>query len=106
MDFRSTKELDYEMARKRVEELKGYYTHLLVYIVVNAFVSVRFVYNDVQDGFTLLESVTDINTYLVWIFWGIGIALQTLKVFGSRIFLGRQWEATKIKEYMDFDKKR
>lgn len=53
-----------------------------------------------------MESVTDINTYLVWIFWGIGIALQTLKVFGSRIVHSRQWETAKIKEYMELDKKR
>ena len=53
-----------------------------------------------------MESVTEINTYLVCMFWGVGIALQTLKVFGSRMLPVRQWEADKIKEYMEFDKKR
>jgi hypothetical protein len=66
-----TEEQIYEQARKRVEEKRGFYTHLIVYVVVN------------------------VVLFLIWFFtsrgfpwfvfplggWGIGIIFHFLGVF-------------------------
>jgi 2TM domain len=38
-------------------------------------------------------------------FWGIGLVVHGLSVFGSNLFFGRGWEEKKIQELMDKDKK-
>ena len=94
-------EQKYIRAKKKVEELKGFYTHLVVYIAVNLFISITRIVQEMQDGFTFGESFFEFSTFAIWIFWGIGILFHGLKVFGSNIFLGKDWEERKIKEYMD-----
>jgi hypothetical protein len=78
----------YERARKRVEEIKGFYTHLLIYVLVNA-------------GLLLINLVTDRGDW--WFFyplfgWGIGIVAHAVSVFG---IWGFAWEERKIKAIMD-----
>lgn len=94
-------EQKYIRAKKKVEELKGFYTHLVVYIAVNLFISITRIVQEMQDGFTFEESFFDFSTYAVWIFWGIGLVFHGMKVFGFNFILGKDWEDKKIKEYMD-----
>jgi len=37
--------------------------------------------------------------------WGIGLAFHASKVFGFNPFLGKDWEESQIKKFMDEDKK-
>ncbi len=63
-------------AQKRVEALKGFYKHLLVYCIVNValFISrgnvLQFVQNESPDK-NFMEWI-DWNILIVPIFWGIG----------------------------------
>jgi len=85
---------NYERARKRVEEIKGFYTHLAIYVLVNA-------------GLFVINLVTDGGQYWFYfplIGWGIGIVAHALSVFGSGWFWGPDWEERKIKEIMDKDR--
>jgi len=91
----------YLRAKKRVEDIKGYYIHLAVYIVVNSFISVNKVLNDLEDGDSLEIALTDFGTYAVWLFWGIGLAMHTFRIFGTNLFMGKEWEKRKVKELMD-----
>ena len=104
MNSKISKEEQYLRAKKRVDELKGFYIHLGVYIAVNIFLSARQVYGDMQDGFTFTEAIFDLSTYWVWIFWGIGMFLHAFRVFGSHLILGKDWEEKKINEFMNEDK--
>jgi len=84
----------YEKAKKRVEEIKSFYTHLFVYIVVNL-------------GLFLLDVLTSPGKlwfYWVLIGWGIGLAIHGLNVFGTQKILGEDWEERKIKEIMGKEK--
>jgi hypothetical protein len=84
----------YERAKRRVEELKSFYTHLFVYLAVNA-------------GLFLLNILTSPrNLWFYWplIGWGIGLAIHGLSVFGTQKMLGKDWEERKIKELMEKDK--
>jgi len=81
----------YFKARKRVEEIKGFYGNLIAYVVVNI-------------GLMVLNLLTS-PAYL-WFFWpmlgwGIGVLFHGMKVFNYMPFFGKDWEEKKIKEYMD-----
>ena len=44
----------------------------------------------------------DGDNYSLWLWWGIGIVVHTYQMFGSRLlFLNKDWEDRKIKEYMN-----
>ena len=36
----------YEQAKKRVEKIKGFYTHLVVYIIINIFIIFKLSYSE------------------------------------------------------------
>lgn len=85
----------FEKARKRVEDIKGFYTHLVVYILVNAFL-------------LILNLITSTDTmWFIWplLGWGIGLFVHFLSVFVLEGFFGSDWEDRKIKDLMDKYKK-
>ena len=94
-------EIKYLRVKKRIEDLKGFYIHLAVYIIVNIFISGVQIIEKATNEESISEIFSNFDVYGVWIFWGIGIAFHTLKVFGFDFFLGKDWEERKIKEFMD-----
>jgi hypothetical protein len=83
----------YERAKRRVEEIKGFYSHLAVYVLVNAFL-------------VILNVMTSPGEYwFKWpLFgWGIGLVVHGISVFGFGRFLGPDWEDRKIREIMGRD---
>lgn len=94
--------LAYLRAKKKVETLKGFYSHLVVYILVNTaliLVSAN-VFNDKVIDFSHW------SIYLTAFFWGIGLVSHAIYVFFvmkvNNNFLKR-WEAKKIKEILEED---
>jgi len=81
----------YEKAKKRVEEIKGFYTHLAVYVCVNA----------VLVLINLVANPESLWFYWPLMGWGIGVFFHAMSVFVFSRFPGRQWEDRKIKEIMD-----
>jgi len=80
----------YEKAKKRVEEIKGFYSHLIVYICVNIVL-------------VIINLITSPGA--LWFFWplagwGIGLIFHGLGVFVFSKFPGKKWEERKIKEVM------
>ncbi|UUC45332.1 2TM domain-containing protein [Flavobacterium cerinum] len=90
----------YEAAVRRVKRIKGFYTHLLVYLLVNAFI-VFLNIQDMKEG----ESYFQIKNFFTAICWGIGLLAHGIRVFGYDLFFGQNWENRKIREYMDKEKK-
>ena len=81
----------YQRARARVRELKGFYSHLMSYLLVNG-------------GLLFINAVTSPGHwwfYWVTIFWGIGLIAHAVQVFGAGGFFGRDWEERKIREIID-----
>lgn len=91
----------YEQALKRVKRIKGFYTHLLVYIVINIMIVIVNV-QDLDKG----ESYFQLKNFVTLFFWGIGLLAHGLSVFGPEFFMGKNWEEKKIREIMEKDKKR
>lgn len=92
-------------ARRRVEMLKGFYKHLLVYIVVN--IAIFIVRGEVLEFFqtespdkNFIEWI-DWNILIVPIFWGIGLWFHAAKVFHYKLKFLKNWEERQLKKYMD-----
>lgn len=87
-DFEKDKK--YLRARKRVDDLKKFYRHLLAYCL-----------------FVPFQIFINYKTYweFKWfwfsaIAWGIGLGFHAFHVFVSNGVLGSQWEERKIEELM------
>ncbi len=87
----------YLRARKRLEDIKGFYWHLASYIIVNLFLIVVIGAAKIKEG----ESLWDFGLFATPFFWGIGLAFHALGVFGKNLAFGKQWEERQIKKYMD-----
>ena len=92
-------EIKYQEAAKRVKKIKGFYTHLTVYIVVNIMIIIVNVQN-LDEG----ESFLKFKTFSTALFWGIGLAAHGLSVFLPSLIMGKDWEEKKIKELMEKEK--
>lgn len=102
MEDNFLKEQSYIRAKKRVKAIKGFYTHLIIFIVVNIFLSGIIIYGLLKSGDSFSEAFSNFGVYSTWIFWGIGIFFHWLGVFGfNSIGLGKNWEERKIKEIME-----
>ena len=82
--------LTYEQALKQARELRGFYNHLLVYVVVNTFLF----------AIDYLGGAEDWWFYWPLLGWGIGVAVHGINVYlGTRAF-GADWEERKARELM------
>jgi RsiW-degrading membrane proteinase PrsW (M82 family) len=84
---------NYERAKKRVNQLKGFYTSLIVYIVVIIFLAVV----------NYLTSPGAWWFLIVAFIWGIFIVAQGISIYRKRGLFSKEWEDKKIKEYMEED---
>ena len=76
-------------AKAHVSELKGFYVHLLVYILVNA-------------GLVILNIILHQNWWIWVVFgWGIGLLSHAISLFAHRMLFSRKWEEGQIRKYMD-----
>ena len=89
----------YAAAERKVKRLKGFYTHLIVYLCVNVFI-VFINISHLSPG----ESYFKVENFFTAFFWGIGLLAHGLSVFGPVFFFGNDWEERKIKEFMEKDK--
>ena len=87
----NTEENEYQKAKKRVEEIRGFYAHLVSYVLVN---SLLFLVN-------ITTSPSVLWFYWPFLGWGIGIVVHAVWVFGLGHWLGPDWEEKKSKETMD-----
>ena len=93
MELPGNQDVKYMEAKRKVKEMKGFYIHLFVYVIVNLFLISR----NVQQG----DNLNDIDNYWTAIFWGIGVLVHAIRVFVPNVILGRDWEERKTRELMD-----
>ncbi|ESU22391.1 hypothetical protein FEDK69T_23760 [Flavobacterium enshiense DK69] len=79
-----------EQAKKRVQEIKGFYGHLAAYVGVNIFFL----------AVNLLASPKHLWFFWPMLGWGIGVAMHGLRVFNYMPFFGKDWEEKKIRDFM------
>ncbi|AZB31353.1 2TM domain-containing protein [Chryseobacterium balustinum] len=77
----------YKKAKKRVEEIKGFYSNLVSYCIVIPFL-------------IFINLTTNSRNHWFWfplLGWGIGVATHAFQVFG----VGESWQEKKIREIMN-----
>ena len=90
----------YLRAKKKVETLKGFYSHLAAYIIINTgiiLVSAN-VFGKGETDFSSWE------IYVTAIFWGIGLVSHAIYVFFVLYFKNnflKRWEENKIRQFLD-----
>lgn len=91
----------YARAKKKMEDIKGFYSHLVVYLIVNTtLILVQLgIFSRGLYGFEWPEW----SMFTTPFFWGIGLFFHGLYVFQHRFRFFKDWEERKIKEYMDKD---
>lgn len=92
--------IKYEQAIARVKRIKGFYTHALVYVVINVMLIIVNIQN-LDPG----ESYFQLKNFTTLFFWGIGLVAHGMSVFLPNIIMGKDWEEKKIKQFMDEEKK-
>jgi hypothetical protein len=94
----------YERAKKRVKEIKSFHTHLRAFLIINILVYVaRFLILPKLGVLPEDEGFIDWlnwNTYLMPMFWGIGLAIHALCVFGKKFKPLQKWQERKIDEIL------
>jgi len=91
------KELE-KRAREHVEAQKGFYVHLMTYVIVNL-------------GLFGINWATR-GHYGAWWFywplfgWGIGLATHAFNVFGVLALFTSDWEERQVKKLMDRERRR
>jgi hypothetical protein len=85
---------EYQKARDRVQEVKGFYAHAAMYLVANVALAVL-------NLVTLRKN--DGIIWFIWplIGWGIALAVHAISVYGIGQFLGRDWEQHQIQQELD-----
>ncbi len=81
----------YERARQRVEILRGFYGHAVVFVIVNLGLAAYNLTLD-PDRLWFIYSLAG---------WGIGLVAHGAYALGSGRFLGEAWQERKIREEMD-----
>ena len=89
----------YAAAERRVKKIKGFYTHLAVYVVVNVFLFV----SNVSEA-PAHEDFFQLKYFSTALFWGLGLAAHGISVFGQDFFFGPKWEEKKIRQMMEKEK--
>ena len=87
----NTEDRKYQKALRRVRRMKGFYAHLVSYILVNLLL---FLIN-------IMTSPDVLWFYWPLFGWGIGVVINAVYVFGLGRWFGPDWEEKKIKEFMD-----
>ena len=94
MERNLSEEDKYIEAKKKVENIKGFYGNLVAFILVNA----------VLIFINLYTSPSYLWFFWPLLWWGLGVLIHGLKVFELLPSLGKDWEERKIKEFMEKEK--
>ncbi|CAH0134609.1 2TM domain-containing protein [Chryseobacterium sp. Bi04] len=89
-------DIQYQLAKKQVDRLRGFYGHLFAYIAVNAMIVV-YNYANLKPG----ESYFQFKNFFTAIFWGIGLLAHAVTVFIPKTNFMKKWEDKKIRKLME-----
>lgn len=90
-------------AKKKVEKLKGFYTHLIVYLVINTSLLLIKIIGHYYYGDYFMGSLWHFSTFASWLFWGVGLLFHALKVFQKNSLFSADWEERQIQKYLRED---
>lgn len=78
------------IAFKQAQRLRGYYLHLLMYLVINAG----------YIGINLLTSPDKLWFFGTLLFWGLGLLVHTLTIFVFDKYFTGEWELAQVEKHL------
>jgi hypothetical protein len=99
----------FNLAYKKVKKIKGFYSHLKVYVIVNIIIIVsslntHFMGFNFHNGNNFeIRGFRDWEIYSTAFYWGIALLIHAFTVFGPDVFFSKDWEQKKIQKYIDKD---
>jgi len=98
----------YDRAKKKVDAIKGFHSHLTAFIIINILILLLranlFSFLNSEKFDINFEEWLDWNIYLTPVLWGIGLIIHGLVVYRYNFGFLKSWEERKMKEYMEKDK--
>ena len=101
----------YEEALKHVKRIKGFYKHIITYIIFNIILfiikwrAVDYVLNNTAYAEKGLIDWMYVDIFSTPVIWGIILLIHGLYVYRYKFTFFKKWEYRKIKEYMDQEEK-
>jgi hypothetical protein len=95
----------YARAKEKVQRLRGFYKHLAVYLIVNGFIYGLHIIRNFDIEVLNLD-IRVIIPQGIWLYWGIGLVIHAISVFGFRRLFSKNWEENKINQYMEDEERR
>ena len=92
MDVTPEQDERLKRATARVEEIKGFYIHLLIFLAINGVI-------------LALDLISGGGYWFYWpaLIWGAGLAAHAVAVVVEGGLFGPDWEARKIRKIMERD---
>jgi len=100
MEERSIRE---QRARKRIKDIKGFYSHLSVYIVIICLQ--QSFYAGLFDDGSVTGYIPLWVRFITPAVWGLGLLIHGIVVFHGSFFsrFYKKWEQRKLEEFMKSD---
>ena len=83
-------------AQKRVKQIKIFYWHLALYLIVMALILLNFY---VMEEGPYVKPITGLNVSII-VLWSIAIIVNAIVVFRRKPIFNKDWEEKKIEEYL------
>ena len=89
-------DLKYIRAKNRVEKVKRFYYHVVIYIIVNLVITGFKVSNNLNSWDEFINDIMSFDVLSTWTIWGLVLVIHAL----SLVF-GQGWEERKIEALMN-----
>ena len=101
--FKGNPDAKYQRAKERVKEIKGWYNHLMVYIIINTILQV--IHGGYIDGVYLYVGDSMFGHLITPVVWGTALLIHGLWVFRGNYVrrFYKDWETRKIDEFIQED---
>lgn len=96
-----TNDEHFEIAYRKVKRIKGFYSHLKVYIFVNVIIIISNLNIDFIGTRFEVNGLQSLHTYSTAFYWGIALLIHAFTVFSVDMFFSDKWEEKKIQKYME-----
>ena len=93
----------YERALNRVKNIKGWYNHLIIYLIINTLL--QFFYSGFFDNGSFTSYMPYWVRFTTPFFWGVSLIVHGVYVYKGHLLkrIFKKWEERKIRELMNDD---
>ncbi|SHH40233.1 2TM domain-containing protein [Winogradskyella jejuensis] len=92
--------LKLQRAKRKIERLKGFYRHLMIFTIINLVIIWLRVNDNLDSWDSFITELWSLHTLSTFIVWGAILCVHAFSVFLLPNLLGYDWEERKIEQFM------